>query len=138
MILLLLYRLASYSEWLQTADFYGYIIGAWAGCVVVPLDWQKKWQEWPIPNVIAGLLVQGLVIVLGPWIYQLILKKQHLLSGFGGKSGVIAAIKKASSGKRSVSPKKTSATSPSKKSVRSPSPSKRASKSINLPKKCNI
>ena len=127
-VTLLIPRLTSYSEWLQTADFYGYIIGAWAGCIVVPLDWQRKWQAWPIPNVIAGLLFQGLVIALGPCLYRLILKRQGLWTG--------PSARKVSPVRSVGSPKKTTVAAPSpRRATRSPSPTKKGAKSINLPRK---
>jgi hypothetical protein len=26
----------------------------WAGSVVIPLDWNRDWQKWPVPNCISG------------------------------------------------------------------------------------
>ena len=34
----------------------GVILGAWAGSVVAPLDWDRPWQVYPIPNVVGALL----------------------------------------------------------------------------------
>lgn len=34
----------------------GTLIGAWAGSVVVPLDWDRDWQTYPIPNIIGALV----------------------------------------------------------------------------------
>ncbi|XP_011190084.1 uncharacterized protein LOC105216986 [Zeugodacus cucurbitae] len=34
----------------------GAILGAWAGSVVAPLDWDRDWQAYPIPNVVGALL----------------------------------------------------------------------------------
>ncbi|XP_036325932.1 glycosylphosphatidylinositol anchor biosynthesis protein 11-like [Rhagoletis pomonella] len=34
----------------------GGILGAWAGSVVAPLDWDRDWQAYPIPNVVGALL----------------------------------------------------------------------------------
>lgn len=31
------------------------VTGAWAGSVVTPLDWDRPWQEYPIPNIIGAL-----------------------------------------------------------------------------------
>lgn len=31
------------------------IIGAWLGVFVIPLDWDKSWQQWPIPCIIGSL-----------------------------------------------------------------------------------
>lgn len=38
----------------------GGILGAWAGSVVSPLDWDRDWQAYPIPNVIGALLGSAL------------------------------------------------------------------------------
>lgn len=32
------------------------LIGAWCGSVVAPLDWDRAWQAYPIPNMIGGLV----------------------------------------------------------------------------------
>lgn len=34
----------------------GALIGAWAGSVVAPLDWDRDWQTYPIPNVMGALI----------------------------------------------------------------------------------
>ncbi|QLG70479.1 hypothetical protein HG535_0A04190 [Zygotorulaspora mrakii] len=31
-------------------------VGAWSSCVVIPLDWDRDWQEWPIPIVVGAYL----------------------------------------------------------------------------------
>lgn len=45
-------------------------IGCWLCPIVIPLDWDRPWQAWPIPGVVgallgycAGLLVSGMKIV---------------------------------------------------------------------------
>lgn len=42
----------------------GAVVGAWVGSVVVPLDWDKDWQEYPIPNVIGALFGSGLSTII--------------------------------------------------------------------------
>lgn len=32
------------------------LIGAWGGSAVSPLDWDRAWQAYPIPNMIGGLV----------------------------------------------------------------------------------
>lgn len=32
------------------------ILGTWLGATVIPLDWDRPWQAWPIPCVIGALL----------------------------------------------------------------------------------
>lgn len=34
----------------------GALIGAWAGSVVAPLDWDCDWQNYPIPNIVGALV----------------------------------------------------------------------------------
>lgn len=33
--------------------FIAIMIGGWISCVVIPLDWDRDWQVWPIPVVIG-------------------------------------------------------------------------------------
>uniref|UniRef100_T1GG03 Glycosylphosphatidylinositol anchor biosynthesis protein 11 n=1 Tax=Megaselia scalaris TaxID=36166 RepID=T1GG03_MEGSC len=42
----------------------GAILGAWIGSVVVPLDWDQDWQEYPIPNVIGALCGSGISTII--------------------------------------------------------------------------
>lgn len=35
-------------------EFISLVIGCWIGCIVIPLDWGRSWQLWPVPNIIAG------------------------------------------------------------------------------------
>lgn len=32
------------------------VVGAWASCVVIPLDWDRDWQAWPVPVVVGAYL----------------------------------------------------------------------------------
>ncbi|XP_076628607.1 phosphatidylinositol glycan anchor biosynthesis class F isoform X2 [Colletes latitarsis] len=32
------------------------LLGAWLGAIVIPLDWDRPWQTWPIPCVLGALL----------------------------------------------------------------------------------
>jgi len=34
----------------------GGVIGAWAGSMVAPLDWDREWQVYPIPNLVGAML----------------------------------------------------------------------------------
>lgn len=43
------------------------IFGLWCGSIVVPLDWGKVWQHWPIPHFIAtqiSLLASPIVLFI--------------------------------------------------------------------------
>lgn len=35
---------------------YGSTIGAWFGALVIPLDWDRWWQKWPISCIIGAIL----------------------------------------------------------------------------------
>lgn len=32
------------------------VVGGWLSCVVIPLDWDRDWQVWPIPVVVGTYL----------------------------------------------------------------------------------
>lgn len=32
------------------------LLGAWLGAIVIPLDWDRPWQVWPVPCYFGGLL----------------------------------------------------------------------------------
>jgi phosphatidylinositol glycan class F len=32
------------------------LFGAWLGAFVIPLDWDRAWQEWPIPCASGAML----------------------------------------------------------------------------------
>lgn len=34
----------------------GTLVGAWAGSIVAPLDWDRSWQAYPIPNMVGAVL----------------------------------------------------------------------------------
>lgn len=34
----------------------GVVVGAWVGAFVIPWDWDRDWQKWPIPSVIGSIL----------------------------------------------------------------------------------
>lgn len=38
----------------------GAILGAWAGSIVAPLDWDRDWQAYPIPNVMGAVFGYGM------------------------------------------------------------------------------
>lgn len=41
-------------EFLQNCAI-GAILGAWVGSVVMPLDWDRSWQAYPIPNIVGAM-----------------------------------------------------------------------------------
>ena len=40
------------------------VIGVWLGAIVIPLDWDRPWQAWPIPCAVGTLVgyVFGLLL----------------------------------------------------------------------------
>lgn len=48
--------------------FIAIVIGGWLSCVVIPLDWDRDWQAWPIPVVIGSYLGAFLGYSLGAFI----------------------------------------------------------------------
>ncbi|EDO18874.1 hypothetical protein Kpol_1023p43 [Vanderwaltozyma polyspora DSM 70294] len=32
------------------------VLGGWISCVVIPLDWDREWQAWPIPVIVGSYL----------------------------------------------------------------------------------
>lgn len=36
--------------------FISIIIGCWISCCVIPLDWDREWQAWPIPLIVGAYL----------------------------------------------------------------------------------
>ena len=52
------------SLWLSTA------LGAWAAAAVIPLDWDRAWQAWPVPcclGAVAGHLVGSTTSAARVW-----------------------------------------------------------------------
>lgn len=43
----------------------GGILGAWAGSLVAPLDWDRDWQAYPVPNIVGALLGSALSNIYG-------------------------------------------------------------------------
>ncbi|ORX44944.1 hypothetical protein DM01DRAFT_1177664 [Hesseltinella vesiculosa] len=54
-----------------TYEIYAYtqvictLIGAWIGAVVLPLDWDRDWQKWPISCVVSTFLGHFVGVVTG-------------------------------------------------------------------------
>lgn len=51
----------------ETGLFYGclgLLAGNWLACVVIPLDWGRAWQRWPIPNALGGSIGYLLATIL--------------------------------------------------------------------------
>lgn len=48
-------RPESYVERCALVVSAGVLTGAWLGAFVIPLDWDRDWQKWPIPCVIGSI-----------------------------------------------------------------------------------
>lgn len=52
------------SETLLLGSVISLLLANWIACVVIPLDWGRIWQQWPIPNVLAGTTIHSLVSII--------------------------------------------------------------------------
>ncbi|KAF9430029.1 hypothetical protein BGZ76_000993 [Entomortierella beljakovae] len=41
------------------------IFGAWLGSIVIPLDWDRPWQAWPVPCILGAFLFYCIGTVVG-------------------------------------------------------------------------
>ncbi|CAL9729708.1 glycosylphosphatidylinositol anchor biosynthesis protein 11 [Monosporozyma unispora] len=48
--------------------FIAIVICGWLSCVVIPLDWDRDWQNWPIPVVVGSYLGAFVGYSLGAFI----------------------------------------------------------------------
>ncbi|SCV05593.1 LANO_0H10902g1_1 [Lachancea nothofagi CBS 11611] len=48
--------------------FVAIAVGCWISCVVIPLDWDRDWQEWPTPLVVGAYLGAFVGYTVGPYI----------------------------------------------------------------------
>lgn len=56
------------------------LIGAWLGAIVIPLDWDRPWQVWPIPcslGAVSGYMCSHIVVLINivPKFTKLFIKK---------------------------------------------------------------
>lgn len=53
----------------QKRSFYystvGTVVGSWASSVVIPLDWDRPWQLWPVPGIVGAMLGYAMGVLLG-------------------------------------------------------------------------
>ncbi|PSN45698.1 hypothetical protein C0J52_11949 [Blattella germanica] len=51
------YKLPNDALWLSLLrNIQVTLFGAWLGAFVIPLDWDRPWQEWPIPCSTGAML----------------------------------------------------------------------------------
>ncbi|SCU87871.1 LADA_0E06700g1_1 [Lachancea dasiensis] len=48
--------------------FIAIAVGCWISCVVIPLDWDRSWQEWPTPLVVGAYLGAFVGYSIGPYL----------------------------------------------------------------------
>jgi phosphatidylinositol glycan class F len=54
-----------------TSEIYAYtqsvcaLSGAWIGAIVLPLDWDREWQAWPISCVISTYVGHSVGVMAG-------------------------------------------------------------------------
>ncbi|CCH45823.1 Glycosylphosphatidylinositol anchor biosynthesis protein 11 [Wickerhamomyces ciferrii] len=52
--------IVSYFKTGEKSIYYKYLafiaIGAWFGAIAIPLDWDRDWQNWPLPIVISSYI----------------------------------------------------------------------------------
>ncbi|KDO34252.1 hypothetical protein SPRG_19082 [Saprolegnia parasitica CBS 223.65] len=70
-------RWRSHDERQATCTFLGTLFGAYIGALLLPLDWDRPWQQWPLPCVygavyghLVGLLVSTLWHVFSHGIHK--------------------------------------------------------------------
>lgn len=54
MPLLLMSRYRSIREYELLVKFVFCCVGCWMGAFVIPLDWGRVWQKWPIPLIYSS------------------------------------------------------------------------------------
>lgn len=99
---------------------YSLWFGAWASCVVIPLDWDRPWQKWPVPNAI-GVLIMCLTTSAGFWIKGCVKCKGWCPASSTSKASTAKTPqRKASPASAKASPAPTAAKSPAKPAAKSP------------------
>lgn len=61
------FRQRAFQSPTEASLFYGclgLLVGNWLACVVIPLDWGRAWQRWPIPNAVGGSVSYLLATIL--------------------------------------------------------------------------
>jgi len=58
------------------------IFGAWLGSIVIPLDWDRPWQAWPVPCVLGAFLFYSIGAVVG-LVVSIVMRQRALRIEFG-------------------------------------------------------
>ncbi|CAH01507.1 mannose-ethanolamine phosphotransferase GPI11 [Kluyveromyces lactis] len=48
--------------------FISVVIGCWISCFVIPLDWDRDWQAWPVPLIVGAYLGSFIGFSIGGYI----------------------------------------------------------------------
>ena len=48
--------------------FISIVIGCWISCCVIPLDWDRDWQAWPIPLIVGAYIGAFIGFSIGGYI----------------------------------------------------------------------
>ena len=59
-------------EYLLANNFYFTIFGSWLGALVLPLDWDRWWQTWPLPCIFGSMT--ALIVAL---LYHVLIRKME-------------------------------------------------------------
>ncbi|OQR92057.1 hypothetical protein ACHHYP_04089 [Achlya hypogyna] len=72
-------RWRNHGERQGTCTFVGTLLGAYIGALLLPLDWDRPWQQWPLPCVYGAVYGQiaGLVVATGLLVAQTQVVKRH-------------------------------------------------------------
>jgi len=60
------------------------IFGAWLGSIVIPLDWDRPWQAWPVPCVLGAFLFYMIGTVVG-LVVSIVMRQRAARSEFLGE-----------------------------------------------------
>ncbi|KAK5799710.1 GPI biosynthesis protein family Pig-F-domain-containing protein [Linnemannia elongata] len=58
------------------------IFGAWLGSIVIPLDWDRPWQAWPVPCVLGAFMFYCIGTVVG-LVVSIVMRQRAARSEFG-------------------------------------------------------
>ncbi|KAF9303403.1 hypothetical protein BGZ74_003804 [Mortierella antarctica] len=58
------------------------IFGAWLGSIVIPLDWDRPWQAWPVPCVLGAFLFYMIGTAVG-LVVSIVMRQRAVRREFG-------------------------------------------------------
>ncbi|KAG0279658.1 hypothetical protein BGZ97_009538 [Linnemannia gamsii] len=66
------------------------IFGAWLGSIVIPLDWDRPWQAWPVPCVLGAFMFYCIGTVVG-LVVSIVMRQRAARREFGIGPGTTQA-----------------------------------------------